>query len=120
VFRVVYREPCRDCGDAAHRPICDCGYMRPFDDEFRLLPLDRSVSGAGGTWFSTSGGGRRIPPWELREIRDRILAAQDGLHGDGFGDGCGYGLGDGDGLVAGYGGGFGDGAGFGDGSGGDW
>ena len=102
MFRILYREHrCRDCGEPNDRPTCACGYIRPLNDEFFVVPIGRSLS-----WSSSGPHPRvRLSSFDRYRVRDVLLEASPRHDGDGTGDGSGHGYGDGDG------GGWGDGRG---------
>jgi hypothetical protein len=97
MFRLRFRQPCLDCGDSCHQPICHCGYMRPLTDEFFVVPALVPIGWSrSGPWPRLLG----FTEFELYRIRaaaDAISAfdLDADLDGDGWGGGSGFGNGDG-------------------------
>jgi hypothetical protein len=70
MFHIVYRaHRCVDCGEPNPRPICECGYMREFTDQWWIVPHGEV------TWYDGLGPWPRVhlPHDDLVALRDTLL-----------------------------------------------
>jgi hypothetical protein len=100
MFRRLYRDwLCRDCREASHRQVCECGYRRPLSDEFFVVPRFASIA-----WLRSEPWPRLVgfTDFELYRICEAANAADAANQFDNEGWGGGAGFGNCDGLGGGW------------------